>query len=124
VTERGLSAAYRGAGTWHEVQVTRDPNGRWQVIDSVGSQATLVETLTGHDDRLLQAQALARDYADQQRAYRAGERESNPLPRRPDSAPETAAITDQIGRQPRARPPQTPTSGVPSKAAARDAEVG
>jgi hypothetical protein len=76
---------YRAAGTWHEVQVTRDPEGRWQLIDTAGSQVTLVETLTGHDDRLLQAQALARDYADQQRAYHAGERETDPLPRRPES---------------------------------------
>jgi hypothetical protein len=78
------STGYRGAGTWHEIQVTRDPEGRWQVIDTAGSQLTLVETLPGHDDRLSQAQALARDYADQQRAYHAGEREGNPLPRRPE----------------------------------------
>ena len=54
--------------------VTRDPAGRWQVIDAAGSQVTLVETLTGHDDRLHQAEALARDYADQQRAYQAVDR--------------------------------------------------
>lgn len=53
----------------------------------LGPDLTLVETLTGHDDRLLQAQALARDYADQQRAYHEGERETDPLPRRrPDQA--------------------------------------
>ena len=49
------SAGYDRAGTWHEVLVTRDPAGRWQVIDAAGSQVTLVETLTGHDDRLHQA---------------------------------------------------------------------
>ncbi len=77
------SAGYDRAGTWHEVLVTRDPAGRWQVVDTADSQVTLVETLTGHDDRLQQAQALARDYADQQRAYHDGEREANPLPRGP-----------------------------------------
>ncbi len=78
------SVRYNGAGTWHEILVTRDPAGRWQVIDAAGSQVTLVETLTGHDDRLHQAQALARDYAEQQRAYHDGEREANPLPQRPE----------------------------------------
>ncbi len=78
------STGYRVAGLWHDVLVTRDPDGRWQVIDTAGSQVTLVETLTGHDDRLHQAQALARDYAEQQRAHQAGEREANPLPRRPE----------------------------------------
>jgi hypothetical protein len=81
-----VSSGYQRAGTWHEVLVTRDPEGRWQIIDSAGSLATLVETLTGHDDRLHQAQALARDYADQQRLYHAGEREADPLPRRPEAA--------------------------------------
>jgi hypothetical protein len=76
-------AGYHAAGAWHEVLVTRDPAGRWQVIDTVGSSVVLVETLTGHDDRLHQAQALARDYADQQQAYYGGEREANPLPRGP-----------------------------------------
>ena len=75
------SAGYDRAGTWHDVLVTRDPAGRWQVIDAAGSQATLVETLTGHDDRLHQAQALARDYAEQQRAYLEGTRETKPFPR-------------------------------------------
>ena len=77
------SAGYERAGAWHEVLVTRDPAGRWQVIDTAGSQVMLVETLTGHDDRLHQAEALARDYADQQRAYQVGERENDPRPRRP-----------------------------------------
>jgi hypothetical protein len=76
-----VSARYKAAGRWHEILVARDPAGRWQVMDTVGSDVTLVETLTGHDDRLGQAQALARDYADQQRAYHAGERETHPLPR-------------------------------------------
>ena len=80
------SVGYDRAGTWHEVRLRRDPAGRWQVIDAVGSQVTLVETLTGHDDRLHQAEALARDYADQQRAYQVGERENDPRPRHPRRA--------------------------------------
>jgi hypothetical protein len=79
------NAGYRAAGSWHEVLTARDHAGRWQVLDSTGSRVTLVETLTGHDDRLGQAQALARDYADQQRAYHVGERETDPLPARPES---------------------------------------
>ena len=35
----------------------------------------LVETLTGHDDRIDQAEALAVDYAAEQTAYLAGRRE-------------------------------------------------
>jgi hypothetical protein len=78
-------SGYHAAGTWHEVLVARDPAGRWQVIDAAGAAVTLVETLTGHDDRLQQAQALARDYADQQRAYHDGERVGDPLPRRAEA---------------------------------------
>jgi hypothetical protein len=62
--------------------LARDPAGRWQVLDAASPAVTLVETLTGHDDRLQQAQALARDYADQQRAHHEGEREADPLPQR------------------------------------------
>lgn len=61
--------------------VTRDPSGRWQVVDAAGSNIVIVETLTGHDDRLDQALALARDYAAEQQAYQDGRRESDPLPR-------------------------------------------
>jgi hypothetical protein len=66
----------------HVVLVVRDPAGRWQVLDRDAVHVTLVETLTGHDDRLDQAIALARDYADQQQAYHDGRRESDPLPGR------------------------------------------
>ena len=84
-TKQASAAGYERAGTWHEVLVTRDPAGRWQVIDAAGPEVTLIETLTGHDDRLHQAEALARDYADQQRAFQVGERETDPRPRRPES---------------------------------------
>jgi hypothetical protein len=81
-------AAHAAAGLYsapsgdHMVLVVRDPDGRWQVLDRDAAQVTLVETLTGHDDRLDQAMALARDYADQQQAFHDGRRESDPLPGR------------------------------------------
>jgi hypothetical protein len=81
-----VNARYKAAGSWHEIVVARDHAGRWQVLDTTGSRVTLVETLTGHDDRLRQAQALARDYAEQQRAYHVGEREADPLPARPEGS--------------------------------------
>jgi hypothetical protein len=84
---RGAVAGVRACGGyaasdgWHDVLAGRDEAGRWQVLDAAGSQLALVETLTGHDDRLDQAQALARDYASQQVAYRDGLRRFDPLPR-------------------------------------------
>ena len=65
----------------HEVVVVRDPNGRWHVVDRGATDVTLVETLTGYDDRLDQAIAVAHDYAEQQQAFHDGRREENPLPR-------------------------------------------
>jgi hypothetical protein len=58
--------------------VISDPAGRWQILDAAGSQLAVVETLTGHDDRLDQALALACDYAAEQQAYHEGRRESDP----------------------------------------------
>src|SRR3954470_9646980 len=72
---------YRSTGQWHEVLVTRDPCGRWQVLDATGSELVVVETLTGHDDRLDQALAVARDYAAEQHAFQDGSRHDDPLPR-------------------------------------------
>ena len=72
---------YDTASGEHVVLVARDPAGRWQVLDRAVAQVTLVETLTGHDDRLDQAVALARDYAEQQQAYADGRRPDDPLPR-------------------------------------------
>jgi hypothetical protein len=63
------------------VLVRRDAAGRWQVLDCAVLDTIVVETLTGHDDRLDQALALARDYAAEQQAFRDGTRESDPLPR-------------------------------------------
>ena len=76
-----LGGRYRSTGDWHEVLVTRDPSGRWQVLDATDSEIVVVETLTGHDDRLDQALALARDYAAEQHAFHDGSRDHDPLPR-------------------------------------------
>jgi hypothetical protein len=76
-------ARYRARdGTRHRVIVRRTAEGRWRVIDVTGSETLVVETLTGHDDGLAQAQALARDYATEQQAFHAGLRD-DPL-QRPD----------------------------------------
>src|SRR4051812_10386651 len=72
---------YRSLGQWHEVLVTRDPCGRWQILDATRSELVVVETLTGHDDRLDQALAVARDYAAEQNAFQHGSRDDDPLPR-------------------------------------------
>jgi hypothetical protein len=74
-------AGYMAGDGWHDVLVGRDETGRWSVLDAGGARLVLVETLTGHDDRLGQARALARDYAAQQAAYRDGRRDTDPLPR-------------------------------------------
>jgi hypothetical protein len=74
-------AGYAAADGWHDVLAGRDETGRWHVLDAAGSRLALVERLSGHDDRLDQAQALARDYASQQVAFRDGRRQLDPLPR-------------------------------------------
>ena len=61
--------------------VGRDDTGRWRVLDAAATRLVVVETLTGHDDRLDQAEALARDYAGEQAAYHDGTRQLDPLPR-------------------------------------------
>ena len=76
-----VSDGYPACDGWHDVVVTQDEGGRWQVFDLSDARLVLVETLSGHDDRLDQAQALARDYACEQAAYHAGRRASDPLPR-------------------------------------------
>jgi hypothetical protein len=78
-------------GTEHEVIVLKTPGGRWQVIDTTGSDVVHVETLRGFDDRLSQATALAVDYAREQQAYHDGERLENPLPARRPGPPEEPA---------------------------------
>ena len=87
-----VCAGYQAPSGWHRVYIALDEAGRWQVIDSSPARLVLVETLCGHDDRIDQAQALALDYACEQAAFRAGEREFDPLPRaQVVSAPRRAA---------------------------------
>jgi hypothetical protein len=76
-----VCAGYAAPDGWHAVYIAVDDGGRWQVFDASATQLVLVETLTGHDDRMDQAQALAVDYASEQTAYHAGGRELDPLPR-------------------------------------------
>jgi hypothetical protein len=83
-----VTARYRARdGTNHRVTVGRTPEGRWRVLDTAADMAIVVETLTGHDDRRAEAQALARDYAAEQQAFELGLRASAPLPR-PESTVE------------------------------------
>jgi hypothetical protein len=72
-------------GTEHVVLTYRTPEGRWQVLDRANHGTLVVETLTGHDDRLAQAEALARDYVAEQQAYHQGQRLENPLPKPGDA---------------------------------------
>jgi hypothetical protein len=68
-------------GTEHLVLIGRTPEGRSQVLDRADGHTRVVETLTGPDDRLAQAEALARDYAAEQHTYSQGRRPHDPLPR-------------------------------------------
>jgi hypothetical protein len=68
-------------GTEHHVLIERSEDGRWRVLDAVGDDAIVVDTLTGQDDRLDQAAALARDYAAEQQAHHNGQRLDDPLPK-------------------------------------------
>ena len=77
-----VTARYRARdGTDHLVSVGRSPEGRWRVFDTAADTAIVVETLTGHDDRQAHAQALARDYAEEQQAFQLGRRAYDPLPK-------------------------------------------
>jgi hypothetical protein len=76
-----VCASFVAADGWHDVFVALDEGGRWQVLDLSSARLALVETLTGHDDRLRQAEALGRDYAREQAAYSSGRRTADPLPR-------------------------------------------
>jgi hypothetical protein len=79
-----ITARYRAReGTEHHVLARRTAEGRWQVLDRATGRTRVVETLTGHDDRLAHAEALARDYAAEQQAYHDGGRLEDPLPQPP-----------------------------------------
>jgi len=65
-TADDVTARYRdGAGVEHELRLERSPRGFWRVLDVGPDGARLVEELTGANDHRPQAQALARDYAQQ-----------------------------------------------------------
>jgi hypothetical protein len=91
------AAIYRARdGSEHDVLVLTTPAGRWRILDTTETTVVHVETLTGHDDLLSQATALARDYASEQQAYHDGERLEDPLPRlRPDAPPEDEPVQPQ-----------------------------
>ena len=87
-----VTARYRARdGSEHLVSVRRTREGRWRISDITDRETIIVEELTGSDDRLAQAEALARDYASEQAAYHRGLRAENPLPRahrdEPDEKP-------------------------------------
>ena len=77
-------------GTEHRVLVERDPERDWRVLDAVGDDAIVVDTLASQDDRLDQAAALVRDSAAaEQQAHHDGQRLDDPLPKpRPDASEE------------------------------------
>ena len=72
---RSLTARYRdAAGHDHRLRLERAPSGRWRVLDDGPAGQELVEELCGHDDHRPQAEALARDYAEQAALAACGER--------------------------------------------------
>src|SRR3954462_13606120 len=76
------AATYRARdGSQHEVLVLTTPAGRWRILDTTDTTVVHVETLTGYDDLLSQATALAADYAPATQPYHGGERLEAPLPR-------------------------------------------
>src|SRR3954454_10079163 len=86
---RSVATYHARDGSQHDVLVLTTPVGRWRILDTSDHEVVHVETLTGEDDRLSQATALARDYAAEAQAYHDGERLEDPLPRRrPGAAPE------------------------------------
>jgi hypothetical protein len=79
--DRAIARYRTRDGTDHVVLIGRTPEGCWRVLDRADGHAGVVETLTGHDDRLPQAEALARDYTAEQQAYHDGHRLEDPLPK-------------------------------------------
>ncbi len=61
-----LSARYRdAAGVEHRMRLERSPAGHWRVLDESPAEVRFVEGLTGCQDHRPQAEAHARDYAQQ-----------------------------------------------------------
>jgi hypothetical protein len=62
------AARYRDAdGTVHDIVVRRSTQGAWEILDVSPAHTRLVDSLTGFDDGRPEAEAVARDYASQQR---------------------------------------------------------
>jgi hypothetical protein len=73
-----LSARYRdAAGHDHHLRVERTPRGFWRVLDVGPDGERLVEELCCHDDQRPQAEALARDYAEQAALAARGQRDDH-----------------------------------------------
>jgi len=108
--------------------------GVWSVYDMPVARGTdtgwLVERLAGHDDKLDQAAALARDYHGEQKRYHAGERSehalADPLPR-PVQTPageirKHATLARKVARQTQSgndKAPAAPRARVPARTARR-----
>jgi hypothetical protein len=74
-----LSARYRdAAGVEHRMRLERSPEGRWRVLDESPAGVRLVEELTGCEDHRPQAEALARDYAQQAELAARGDADDEP----------------------------------------------
>ncbi len=71
-------ARYTNSGALHVIIAARDPDGRWMILDISESHMTVVDVLRGHDDRLEQARAVAREYASQQEAHHTGSHRCDP----------------------------------------------
>ena len=60
-----MTASYADPdGTRHHVAVRRTATGDWQVLDTSPVETRIVETLDGDQDGPGQAEAVARDYAE------------------------------------------------------------
>lgn len=63
-----VPARYHDAkGVAHEVVARKARDGAWQVLDVSARKSTLVESLTGVDEGQPEAEAIAREYARDQR---------------------------------------------------------
>jgi hypothetical protein len=73
-----LGGRYRARGVDHDIFIVRLRSMRWQVLDLTATEAMIVDTLEGFDDRFEQARALACDYASEKQAYYDGLRQADP----------------------------------------------
>jgi hypothetical protein len=57
-------------GVQHDVVVRKPRGGTWEVVDISVRNTTVIETLTALDEGRPEAEAIAREYAREQRAAR------------------------------------------------------